>query len=306
MKLVADRWYIVLDADELGSRPVGVRRHGRPMVFWRAGGRVHAAVDQCPHRWAQLSLGTVEDGCITCPFHGFRFDGEGDCTRMPPDGTGAPSRKMTLRTWEAREAHGFVWIWWGERRESYPEIPWFDELEQPGWRWKWSRIAETWDTHWTRVAENQLDFTHLPFVHRTSIGRGLDPELEVTVEAEGDRLTTWASNQATRLELIAPNLWRNRLGEKVNIVMVFVAMDDEHTHTYVRFYQRIVPWPLLGDLVCWLSRWPNAFILGQDRRVVTSQKPKPARLRNGEQLVKSDAPIIWFRRWQERNGPETE
>ena len=296
----------MLDADELGSAPLGVQRHGEPLVFWRSGDSVHCALDQCPHRWARLSLGTVQDGCLTCPFHGFRFDPDGQCTRMPPDGPGVPSRRMAVQTWEAREAHGFVWIWWGARRDSYPPIPWFDELQAPGWRWRWSRITETWDTHWSRVAENQLDFTHLPFVHRTSIGRGLDPAVEVRIEGDGDRLTMWASNQKTRLELVAPNLWRNRLGDKVNIVMVFAAIDEGTTRAYVRFYQRIVPLPVLGDLVCWLSRWPNAFILGQDRRVVTSQHPAPARLRNGEQLVKSDAPIIWFRRWQQTHGPRGE
>jgi hypothetical protein len=40
--------------------------------------------------------------------------------------------------------------------------------------------------------------------------------------------------------------------------------------------------------------------MGQDRRVVTSQRPAEARLGNGERLVASDAPIAWFRRWHAR------
>ena len=302
MKLVPDRWYIVLDADEVPRRrPVGVVRHGERLVFWRSGGAVHCASDVCPHRSAALSLGQIcDDGRLACPFHGFEFDGRGQCRRMPPQGDDPPPSGYSVRTWEAREAHGFVWVWWGERRESYPEIPWFAELDEPGWRWRASRITEEWPVHWTRVLENQLDFTHLPFVHRTSIGRGVSAEVEVEVEAEGDHLVTRASNQRTILELYAPNLWRNRLSDKTQVVMVFVPISEDETRNYVRFYQRIVPWPVLGDLVCWLSRPMNRIILGQDRRVVTTQRGE-ARLGNGEKLVRSDAPIIWFRRWRARN-----
>ena len=301
MELVRDRWYIVLDAAEVPKKgPHGALRHGVPLVFWRADGQVHCASDICPHRGAALHLGTVHDGCIVCPFHGFRFDGAGQCTHMPPQGTKPPPKGYGVQTWEAREAHGYIWLWWGERRETYPPIPWFPELDEPGWRWRWSRFHDDWPIHYTRVLENQLDFTHLPFVHATSIGRTVAHEVEVTVESDGDRMTATASNQRTLLELVAPNLWRNRMGAKTQIVAVFVPIDAENTRTYIRFYQRIVPWPVLGDLVCWLTQPVNRFILSQDRRVVTSQLPSEAVHGSAEKLVRSDAPILWARRWRAR------
>ncbi|MGC8613613.1 MAG: Rieske 2Fe-2S domain-containing protein [Conexivisphaera sp.] len=72
-----DRWYIVLNSDELkNGRLLKVRRLGMDIVFWRDGKNgVHAVDARCPHRGADLGLGKVVDGCVQCPYHGFLFDG---------------------------------------------------------------------------------------------------------------------------------------------------------------------------------------------------------------------------------------
>ena len=41
-----------------------------------------------------MSAGRVVDGCIECPFHGFRFDGAGACVALPAHGTGANARPI--------------------------------------------------------------------------------------------------------------------------------------------------------------------------------------------------------------------
>ena len=37
-------------------------------------GRLAAMYDECPHRGALLSEGTVEDGRLVCSWHGWSFD----------------------------------------------------------------------------------------------------------------------------------------------------------------------------------------------------------------------------------------
>ncbi len=305
MELVRDRWYIVLEADEVvAGRPLGVTRLGEPMVVWRdAGGQVRCASDVCPHRGASLSQGQVVNGEIGCPFHGFRFRGEdGRCTHIPAHGSKPPPSGYGVRTWEVREAHGFVWLWWGEARADLPTIPWFADLDEPRWRWRAGRFHDDWPIHWTRVVENQLDFTHLAFVHRTSIGRFVIPETVVAIETDGaDYLKARVTNQPNSiLELHAPNLWRNQLGPRTFAMAVFVPIDDRTTRTYIRYYQADVPWPGLAWLYGVSMGWANRWILSQDRRVVTRQLPSEAHLRNGEKLIASDAPIVWFRRWYAR------
>lgn len=301
MDVPRDRWWVVLDADEVPvGRPVGVTRLGMPLVFWRdAAGIVRATSDVCPHRGAALSQGRLHDGDVACPFHGFRFRGvDGQCTAIPAQGSRPPPKGYAVDAFVVREAHGFIWLWLGDGREDLPDIPWFADLDAPGWSWRAGRVIDDWDIHWTRVVENQLDFTHLPFVHQSTIGRFVGEEMDVVVEGDGgDFMKAYVRGQSYGvLELHAPNLWRNRLGANTYGLAAFVPIDERSTRTYIRYVQRDVPWPVLRDLYGWLMAPANLFILRQDRRIVTRQRPSEAAI--GEKLVASDAAIIWFRRWR--------
>ena len=57
----------------------------RELVLWRdAAGDFHLQDAFCPHLGAHLAYGgTVRDDELQCPFHGWRFDGEGACHEHP-------------------------------------------------------------------------------------------------------------------------------------------------------------------------------------------------------------------------------
>ena len=60
-----------------------------PRSQFRAGDVV-AAPDRCPHREAPLSAGFVEDGCLVCPYHGWKFGDDGRCVKVPSSSEGVP------------------------------------------------------------------------------------------------------------------------------------------------------------------------------------------------------------------------
>ncbi|AXH96464.1 Rieske 2Fe-2S domain-containing protein [Ornithinimicrobium avium] len=70
--------------------PILVRAHGIPVMLVRDGSTIVALADRCTHRGAPLHEGTLDDGCVTCPWHGSRFrlaDGavmHGPATRPQP------------------------------------------------------------------------------------------------------------------------------------------------------------------------------------------------------------------------------
>jgi len=311
--VIRDCWYVVLDSREVPrDKPVAFRRLGDDLVFWRdREGNVACAVDRCPHRGAQLSAGKVVDGCVECFFHGFRFDDAGACQLIPANGLKAPiPRAMRVRSFACREQGGFVYLWWGERRDAYPPLPSFDK---PNDRFAYAQLHEDWPAHISRVVENQLDFTHLPFTHASTIGRGVPGELGVNTEVDGDRIRVkydpevYDGAKGFFVELHAPNLWRNRLSDRVWVLAAFVPIDEDNTRTYIRFCQDFVTVPGLGWLFCWLSNVFNKIVLGQDRKRVISQRPKKTQLDMDEVLVPSDRPIIEYRRWvdarTDRNEP---
>jgi len=53
--------------------PFPVTVEDTPVLLVRHGQRVSAIGDRCTHRGAPLHDGTIEDGCVTCPWHGARF-----------------------------------------------------------------------------------------------------------------------------------------------------------------------------------------------------------------------------------------
>jgi nitrite reductase (NADH) small subunit len=54
-----------------GCVVVNVRQ--KDIAIFNVNGTLFAIDDMCPHMGASLSGGFVEDGCVTCPWHYWRF-----------------------------------------------------------------------------------------------------------------------------------------------------------------------------------------------------------------------------------------
>ena len=288
-------WYAVLESTQLGHRPVGLRRFGLSVVAWRDElGAPVLQEDRCPHRSAKLSLGPLVDGAITCPFHGWKFGADGACRYIPEIGRGAA--RIRVSTFPTREAHGLVWVWWGPPEEaSQAPLPWFENLAE-GYVVRGFR--EVWPTHFTRAVENQLDWAHLPYVHRTTIGRFVKPGAPCPEFVTTSQRIFWSASQGdTWVEFRFPNVWQNRISATFTLSLCFVPVDAGHTELILRTHARsaFAKMPLIGHLFMWLSGRLNRAILAQDRAVVLSQAPLDALLANDEVLVGSDDAIRWFR-----------
>jgi nitrite reductase/ring-hydroxylating ferredoxin subunit len=56
------------------ERGLALEVAGASLAVFLVGGEVHALDDLCPHSGGPLSEGPVENGCVTCPWHGARFE----------------------------------------------------------------------------------------------------------------------------------------------------------------------------------------------------------------------------------------
>ena len=61
----------VADIPDGAAIVVSVRQ--KDVAVFNVGGQLQAIDDMCPHMGASLSGGFVEDGCVTCPWHYWRF-----------------------------------------------------------------------------------------------------------------------------------------------------------------------------------------------------------------------------------------
>lgn len=169
---VINAWHPVARAVDIVTQPMSVTLLGRPVVLWRTpSGTVVAAPDRCPHREAPLSEGTVESGCLVCPYHGWTFGDEGRCVRVPSATEGVPvPPRAHLKPYECEERYGLVWVCIGVPAAPIPDIvqdrdPSFRRINTP---------VEVWKVSATRMVDNFLDITHFPFVHTGTFGRRQD------------------------------------------------------------------------------------------------------------------------------------
>jgi phenylpropionate dioxygenase-like ring-hydroxylating dioxygenase large terminal subunit len=270
-----------------------------------------------------LSAGKVVDGEVQCPFHGLRYDTTGRVTLIPANGKNASVPDyFKVDAYPARDEHGFIWIWWGEPRETYPPIPWFDDIDD---RFSYSTVRQHWATHYSRAIENQLDVAHLPFVHYNTIGRGNKTLVNGPyTTSENGTITVYPDNEVDEgqtpkkpedfkepphdffVQFKFPNIWRNRISKDYRIMVSFTPIDDENTLMYLRSYQKTSGIPGLGLLGGFFAGRGSLLIAGQDRRVVITQEPKKPVLGGGERLFPGDRPIALYRMEKQRLLKEVE
>ncbi len=185
-------WLVVARSDEVGDEPHRVAVLGRALVLWRGPAGLVAFKDLCIHRGSALSLGRVVDGELECPYHGWRYDGSGACTRIPaqPPGRGIPTKARAFRH-ECREVQGLVWVRLRAPDDgSRPHPPRLREADDDDYR---TVVCGPYrlDAEAPRVIENFLDVSHLMWVHEGYLGVPDHAEVnDYAVERSDDRLVS--------------------------------------------------------------------------------------------------------------------
>ena len=206
-------WYAVARAIDVGATPVAVTLLATRVVLYRSAAGVVAAPDRCPHREAPLSKGSIEDGCLVCPYHGWTFGEQGHCVRVPSANEHVPPPpRAHLPTFASAERYGLVWVCLGSTPADGPDgIPVIAHEADPAFR-RINTPVDVWQTSCTRMTDNFLDITHFPYVHVGTFGRAQDthvPKLEMEqldngwfgykyeVRANNSDLGTLASGQTS-------------------------------------------------------------------------------------------------------------
>lgn len=171
------KWTAVARSSDLRKRPLALTIDGVPLVIFRSGDEISCLTDRCPHRSAPLSGGTVVDGAIQCPYHGWRYNGAGQCVAVPGHLGDLP--RSFIPRHAVREADGLIFV----SLAKEPGTPYTGALSGPG---SVSKML-TNQVHSTlaEVAENILDATHTHYTHR-GVLRGLSARrYKVTVSVTG-------------------------------------------------------------------------------------------------------------------------
>ena len=179
-------WYAVAWSSQLAAGQVlGVEVWQQKIALYRdRSGAVQALEDACPHRGVELSRGKVMGDHLACRYHGWEFDGAGQCRKIPylP-----PSQKLPCaqaQSYRAVDRYGIIWVFPGDQsladQMPLPEIPEFDDPQ-----WLAVPVTGQFRAHFSVCNENSMDVFH-GFLHEELQG-WFDPVL-LKLKDEGNAI----------------------------------------------------------------------------------------------------------------------
>jgi len=160
-------WHGVAFSDEVNtgeSKPL--RMLGRDFVLFRGEDRKARVLDAfCPHLGAHLGHGgQVRGNELECPFHAWRWSGEGRCTAIPYAKRIPPQART--RAWRVLERNGFIFVWY-HADGAMPdwEIEEIPETRDAEFRIVYRKDWEPFRSHPQEISENGVDLPHFRTLH---------------------------------------------------------------------------------------------------------------------------------------------
>ncbi len=172
----AKQWYPVSPLSYLDfSSPTPVTLLGKKLVIWRDEHQKWTVMDDfCAHKLAQLSLGSInEDGNLMCRHHGWCFNGEGKCTKIPmltgsAQETACDSLRSHVTTYPTQILQGLLWVWPDDSATAFEDCT----LKHPAIIPECELDTSSTDWHMTEVpvgytvsVESSFDPSHAQFLH---------------------------------------------------------------------------------------------------------------------------------------------
>ena len=156
-------WQPVYVSEELPSgRSVPIRIMSEECTLYRGEtGAAHVLAFRCAHRGTQLSTGWVEGDNIRCFYHGWKYDGSGQCIEQPAEPEPF-SEKVRLRSYPTEEYAGLIFVYFGEGEP--PPLPRHPELEGEDSVVE-ARASLVYPCNYFNRIDNATDMSHTTFAH---------------------------------------------------------------------------------------------------------------------------------------------
>lgn len=288
-----DSWYVACTSRELGSRrPLSCTVLGLGLALFRTrDGTVVALLDQCLHRGTALSGGRIEDECLVCPYHGWRYDRTGRVARIPTvDGNGPPlhPHPWIQRRFDTREQHGLVWVYMGEGEPDENSIFKMPFWESPDWVTYY--MVNTFEGDVSSLAQNFMDVPHTIHVHDTIFRKSSGKRMQITVDRKpasveveyhetGDSIgmLPWLTNPRREAlvhtdKFFAPNItrcdyhWGDASGFVITSQMTPIDGRSSRVYTLISYKFPFPRW-LLGLIKPFIHLYTHV-VIQQDVRII--------------------------------------
>ena len=197
-------------------------------------GQAYLIGGRCAHRMTSLHNGWVEGDELRCMYHGWKYDGGGQCTEMPAE-KDELTTTVKIPGYPVQEYSGLVFAYLGEGEAPAFDLPRKDVFEKPDTEIMLFSREQTWPCSWFQHVENSMDAVHVSFVHRKgNIGPFGEAVTAAIPDLTYEETDAGIRQTATRAE---------------NNVRVSDWTFPNNNHILLPMYDRELPW---CDLSVWM------------------------------------------------------
>ncbi|WP_330179771.1 3-ketosteroid-9-alpha-hydroxylase subunit A [Nocardia sp. NBC_01503] len=147
------------------------------VVFADSSGELRVLDSYCRHLGGDLSMGEIKGDSIACPFHDWRWGGDGKCTGIPYAKRVPPLART--RAWITLERNGQLFVWHDHEGNPPPDevtIPYIEgpytdadgkgtETLDGGWtEWTWNSMLIE-GANCREIIDNVVDMAHFFYIH---------------------------------------------------------------------------------------------------------------------------------------------
>ena len=161
-------WHCLGPVEEFtDGRPHAIQAFGEKLVVFATGdGSVKVLDAYCRHMGGDLSQGTIKGDEVACPFHDWRWGGDGRCKKIPYSRR-VPPRART-RAWSTLVQDRLLFVWNDPEGNPPPAevtIPRIEGAESPEWTdWIWKKLVVD-GSNCREIVDNVVDMAHFFYVH---------------------------------------------------------------------------------------------------------------------------------------------
>ena len=287
--------------------------------------------DVCPHRLVPLSEGRInEAGQLECPYHGWSFDGDGQCRQIPQalENTQPDSRRSRCASLPTAIGQGLLFVWMGSPDSADPkQLPLVPALEENPDSWTVQDTFRDLPMDAVTLLENVLDVSHVPFTHHKTVGKrenAAPVEATITGEDASGFKAFWEEGPrrgrlgAQSTTFLAPQLmWHDLTARgfgRILTVVYAVPIRRGECRLFARFpfqFQSALPRLLIGLRPRWLQHIGNHKVL-EDDQVFLHWQERTLEAAGGSAVAErafflpttADVYVAALHRWINNNGGE--
>ena len=183
-------WYIFAESAELKKdKPLKRKILGENLVGFRdKNGKAIILLDYCLHRSGKLSEGWIENGCLVCPFHGWKYNNEAKVCRIPAEGNESKLLKKDLKAKKflVEEKQGYIYVCLSE--QVLPQNKPFDYPYYQNTNWATVRFKNLFENNVINCVENFIDVPHTVFVHTGIFRSEKGQKIEAIIESKNGKV----------------------------------------------------------------------------------------------------------------------